>query len=154
MTKRTAAQQKSIDELRAKKAAAETVEPKMADSTVGHELNEDEVSFLKMMRSMTGFGFPSWKRSIIGMLLGVSVGVGISYIGSMIVSIIMAGAVATTSYFLALAIAVLVAIIAAYAALKLSAKAFNYVATSSIDEDYKAVKNKVLGWFGSRQVAA
>lgn len=152
-TKHTAAQQKAIDDLRAKKAAA-TVEPKMADSTVGHELNEDEVSFLKMMRSMTGFGFPSWKRSIVGMLLGISVGVGISYIGSMIVSIIMAGAVATTSYFLALIIAVLVAIIAAYAALKLSAKAFNYVATSSIDEDYKAVKNKVLGWFGSRPVAA
>jgi hypothetical protein len=151
---RTPAQEAELKKLRARKAHAETVEPKMADSTVGHDLNEEEEDILKMVRAMTGFGFPSWKRAIVGMLVGIGVGCGITYAGSMIISVIMAGAVATTSYFLALVLAVLTAIIVAYAAMKMSAKAFGYIASSTIDEDYTAVKNKVIGWFKPKPVTA
>ena len=141
------AQQEELKKMRARKAEAIDAEPIIADSTVGHELNNDE-GFSAMAGDMAAMlGLPSWKRALIGFITSTAVASAVAYGGSMVVSLIMAGATASGFYFLGLAMAVLAVIIAAYFTLRAGAKTMGYICSGKIDEHAVAVKNKVVGWF-------
>jgi len=143
------AQQEELKKMRARKAEAIDADPDpvFADSTVGHELNND-AGFGAMAGDMAAMlGLPSWKRALIGFITSTAVASAVAYGGSMVVSLIMAGATASGFYFLGLAMAVLAVIIAAYFTLRAGAKTMGYICSGKIDEHAVAVKNKVVGWF-------
>ena len=150
-TTQTKAQQDFINQ--ARKSKAQTVKDNLAASTVAHEIEDDDIKMMEQIKAMiAGMGLPSWKRTICAMLTGIAVGAGVGYITSTVVGILMSGAIATTSYFIGIALAVLAWIVGGYLAVKFAARAFGYVATSSIDEDISVVKNKVFGWFKSKEI--
>lgn len=150
-TTQTKAQQDFIN--KARKSKAETVKDNLAASTVAHELEDDDIKMMKMLKDMiANMGLPSWKRTICATLASIAVGAGVGFLTSTVVGILMSGAIATTSYFIGIALAVLAWIIGGYLAVKFAARAFGYVATSSIDEDISAVKNKVFGWFKAKEI--
>lgn len=158
---RTPEQEQAIAELRAEKAAAkaaaEAAPAPVAASTVVHELEEidEEFLMLKTAKQMSAaLGLPSWKRGVAAMIASMSVAVGIGYGTNLVVGIIMAGAVASSYYFIAMALAILACLIGAYLGLKYASRTFGYIATSTIDEDLTKVKDKVFGWFKSKPVAA
>lgn len=102
--------------------------------------------------AMYGIVIPGWKRALVSFVASIAVGCLVASAASTLIDILVVGAMSVTgSLFLAWTLYVVAFIAAAYVACKAGAKVARWILSGAVDEQASAAKNKVTGWFKSRE---
>jgi hypothetical protein len=103
---------------------------------------------------LADFEMPSWKRLAIGTVIGLVAAAGAGWMLGTVVGMLVVGAVAMTGMaWLGWVVWALGMIVTFIACSMLGRSTAAYIVTAKIDEHAGAVKNKVLGWFKSKDKA-
>lgn len=110
----------------------------------------DEEMTLRQMFATFGVALPSWKRTLIAVVLSIAAGAAIGSVSSVFLDILLVGAMSVTgSMFLATCLYVIGLIISMVIAWRVGKRILGYVLSGNIDRDASIAKDKVMGFFKS-----